>query len=50
VGDGSKVRFSHDLWCGDVAYKKAFPDLYGIACAKDASVAALLKHSGDSIQ
>jgi hypothetical protein len=32
VGDGSKVRFWHDLWCGDMALKEAFLDLYGIAC------------------
>ena len=32
VGDGSKVRFWHDMWC-------EVPDLYGIACIKDVSVA-----------
>jgi hypothetical protein len=35
------------LWCGDKALKEAFPVLYGIVCAKDASVAAHLKFSGD---
>jgi hypothetical protein len=37
--DGSKVKFWHDLWCGDKAFKEAFPYFYGIACAKDALVA-----------
>ena len=38
VGDGFKVRLWHDLWCRDKALKEVFPNLYGIACAKDASV------------
>jgi hypothetical protein len=39
VGDGSKIKFWHDQWCGDVALKEAFSDLFDIACAKDAFVA-----------
>jgi len=50
VGDGSKVRFLHDLWCGDKTVKEAFHDLYGIACAKNASVVAHLELSGGSNQ
>jgi hypothetical protein len=38
VGDGSKVRFWYDLWCGDMALEEAFPGLFGITCAKDAFV------------
>ena len=30
VGDGTKVRFWHDLWREDKALKKVFPNLYGI--------------------
>jgi hypothetical protein len=37
------------VW-GDRALKDVFPDLYRIACAKDASVATLLEHSSGSIQ
>jgi hypothetical protein len=50
VGDDSKVRFWHDLWCGDMALKDAFPVLFGIACANDASVAAHVEFSRGVIQ
>jgi hypothetical protein len=50
VGDGAKVRLWHDLWCRDKALKEVFPNLYGIACAKDASVAAHLELFGGSNQ
>jgi hypothetical protein len=38
VGGGSKVRFSHDLCCGDMTLKEAFPVLFGIARIKDTSI------------
>jgi hypothetical protein len=50
MGVGSKVRFRHDLWCEDKDLKEAFPDLYGIACPKDASLAAHLEFFGGSNQ
>jgi hypothetical protein len=34
----------------DVAFKEAFPDLFGIVCPKDASIAAHLEFYGGSIQ
>ena len=30
--DGSKIKFWHDLWHGDLALKEAFSVLYSIAC------------------
>jgi hypothetical protein len=39
VGGGARTKFWHDLWCGNSTLKEAFPVLFGIACAKDASVA-----------
>ena len=45
VGEGSNASFWHDPWFGDMALKEAFPYLYGIACANDASVAAHLEIS-----
>jgi hypothetical protein len=35
VGDGSNVKFWHDLWYVDMALKDAFPVLFGIARVKD---------------
>jgi hypothetical protein len=39
LGDGSNIRFYHDVWCGEKALKEDFPDLYSTVCVKDASVA-----------
>ena len=50
VGDGSKVRFWHDIWCKDMTLKEAFQELSGIACATDAYVEASLEISGGSNQ
>jgi hypothetical protein len=47
VGDGSKIRFWHDKWYGDWVLKDIFPDLYSIACVKDASVLDYLELSND---
>jgi len=38
VGDGSKVLFWHDVWCGEVPLKTLFLDLFLIASGKDAWV------------
>jgi hypothetical protein len=46
VGDGSKVRFWHDLWCGDMTLEEAFPVLFGIACVEDAFVATHVEFFG----
>jgi hypothetical protein len=43
VGDDFKINFWHDLWCGDMALKVAFPTFFGIARAQDASVADKLE-------
>jgi hypothetical protein len=45
-----KVRFWHDLWCGDMTLKDAFSALFGIACDKDALVEAHIEFSGGAIQ
>jgi hypothetical protein len=47
---GSKISFWHDLWSGDTILKVDFPVLFGIACAKDASVAANMEVLGGSNQ
>jgi hypothetical protein len=35
VGDGSKVLFWHNVWCGEQPLKVLFPELFTIACVKD---------------
>jgi len=50
VGDGERIRFWHDLWCGDSVLKEVFPDLFGIARVKDASVADNMEVLGGSTQ
>jgi hypothetical protein len=45
--NGSTIRFLDDVWCGEMFLKEAFTVLYGIACDKDALVAAhLVSKSG----
>ena len=38
VGDGSQIRFCHDIWCGDQPVKEAFHELFCIARNKKAWV------------
>jgi hypothetical protein len=38
VGDGSHIRFCHDLWCGDRPLKLGFPALFSIALFPEAWV------------
>ena len=39
VGDGKRVRFWKDIWCGNISLCEAFPFLYDLAVSKDAWVA-----------
>jgi hypothetical protein len=48
VGDGSMIRFWHQVWCGDQALKIAFLELFGIARLKGASMVDHLQLSSDS--
>jgi hypothetical protein len=50
VGEGSKIRFWDDVWCGDRALKEEFPGLFSIASLKEASIADNMEHSSNSIQ
>jgi hypothetical protein len=42
LGNGSRIRFWDDVWCGEMPPKEAFPVLYDIARDKDELVAAHL--------
>jgi len=47
LGNGSRIRFWDDVWCGEMPLKKAFPGLYDIACDKNSFMAAhLILESG----
>jgi hypothetical protein len=50
LGDGSRIRFWEDVWCGELALKEAFPILDNLAHVKDVSVAVNLDFSSDSGQ
>lgn len=50
VGDGSRIRFWHDIWHGDRALKDTFLIVYRIACRQEASVAEVMEISGGSLQ
>jgi hypothetical protein len=49
VGDGSKVLFWHDVWCGELPLKTLFPELFLIACGKDAWVEENMQRQNDTI-
>jgi hypothetical protein len=49
LGHESRIRFWHDLWCGEMTLKEAFPVLYGIARDKDAHVAAHMASESGSL-
>ena len=45
IGDGSKVRFWLDRWCGSSTLADCYPDLYRICRNKETSVADLMRFS-----
>jgi hypothetical protein len=49
-GEGSRIRFWEDSWCGDRALKDAFPVLHSLASNKGASIADNIELSRGSIQ
>ena len=42
IGDGTRVRFWHDDWCGDNPLSVCFPKLFGTSSGKEVYVADLM--------
>jgi hypothetical protein len=49
VGDGSLIRFWDDVWCAEEPLRMAYPELYRIACVKDAPVADFVQVRGNAV-
>ena len=50
VGDGLSIKFWHDFWSREPPLKDIFPELFCVACNRDASVPNLISLSGASYQ
>jgi hypothetical protein len=49
IGNGSKVLFWHDVWCGEIPLKTLFPELFLIASGKDAWVEENMQRQNGTI-
>jgi hypothetical protein len=49
IGNGSKVLFWHDVWCGEIPLKTLFPELFLIASGKDAWVEESMQSQNGTI-
>ena len=49
VGNGRRIRFWEDKWCGDDKLCSLFPSLYAISLDKEAWVADVWSHSGGGV-
>ena len=49
VGDGIRVKFWKHVRCGDCTLKEAFPKLYNLSRARDASLAEVMGWSSGRI-
>ena len=49
VGNGRKVRFWKDRWCGDNSLYNYFPSLFSISLAKEAWVEDMWSHFGGGV-
>ena len=45
IGDGSKVQFWLDCWCGTSSLTDRYSELFRICCSKEASVADLMRYT-----
>ena len=42
MGEGTRIRFSHDRWIGDTTLKDLYPKLYVCSAVKDACISEVL--------
>jgi hypothetical protein len=49
VGDRDKVRFWHDVWCGNQTLKATFLVLFNITHSKETLMADILQFSNDTL-
>nr|GFB59743.1 RNA-directed DNA polymerase, eukaryota, reverse transcriptase zinc-binding domain protein [Tanacetum cinerariifolium] len=45
IGNGSTIRFWHDIWYGNICFKEKFKRLFNLELQKDANVASKLQAS-----
>ena len=50
VGNGSRVLFWQNVWCGDSSLKSQFPNLFRIAHFKEATMDRMFSRNGEHIQ
>ena len=48
VGDGSRIKLWHDIWCGELPLRQKFQDLFHLAQVPDALVADHLHLQGSN--
>jgi hypothetical protein len=49
IGDGTKVLFWHDVWCGECPLKLVYPPLFNSAFNKDAWVKEYMERPNDTL-
>lgn len=50
LGEGTRIKFWYDTWCGNGALKDTFPLLFRVTSDKDVSVAEVMGRLGEQIQ
>jgi hypothetical protein len=50
LGDGSRISFWEDVWCGESSLKDTYPGLFNIANVKEASIADNVERSNGVVQ
>ena len=50
AGDGTRVKFQLDVWCGDVSLKESFPKLFRVTHDKEASITDHIQFCNDFIR